>query len=199
MTELQTADCVSLSTATLVGSRDFPAEKQTELAPHILRITNELIRRKVKGISGAAPGLDTVWFRAYCYLKAPELFIHVLPWPGFQEIYPESYDNVILLDDWMDKFAEHILGSAGVLWYYKLSYGIQKLYKRNVYQIVLPDYSMSDVVFYYCKTTKKGDPTGGTAIAVRLARAFGIPNFNIGIPSELEAAYKFLGLDYVPS
>lgn len=140
--------------------------------------------------------MDSVWYKAYCYFGKDDLFTQVLPWNTFQG-FTRQDKNIVLLDDWMALYAEHTLLSSGVLWYYKLSQGIQKLYKRNVYQVILPDYSMSDAVFYYCKTSKTGQPTGGTAIAVRLARAFDIPTFNLGLPSELKAAYEFLGLDYV--
>ncbi len=124
----------------------------------------------------------------------------ILPWPGFPKEDPKYPDGVdyFILDDFMDKFAETKLQGIGTIHHNLIGRGMPKLFRRNVFQITTMDYSMTDCVIYASETNKKGEPKGGTAVAIKLARAFGIPNFNIRIPEELIALKEFLKeRDYV--
>lgn len=185
----------TISNATLVGSRELPPtpDQQLEVTLAAARIVKRLVELKVEGWSGGATGMDQLWGKLYAKNEAYHLFHQILPWNGFERFF-EQQPNNYTLDGFMNLFAENALTASGVVWFYKISQGVQRMYRRNVYQVVLPDYSMSDVVFYYAPTTRNGTPKGGTAIAVRVAEAYGVPTFNLGIREERLAAFKFLGL-----
>lgn len=135
--------------------------------------------------------MDQIWRKLYIKHGGEELFCQLLPWQGFEQFYEDGKNN-FLLDDFMNLFAYNTLCDCGVVWLNKLSQGIRKLYQRNVYQILLPDYSKTDVVFYYAPVNKHGKPRGGTAIAIRLAESLGIPTFNLGEPDQRKAALEYL-------
>ncbi len=61
------------------------------------------------------------------------------------------------------------------------------LHGRNYSQICgdLVDDPLSSFVLYWCEKDSKGEPRGGTATAVKLARHFKIPTFNLLRPEVL--------------
>lgn len=103
----------------------------------------------------------------------PEMYI---PWSGFgDETMTNAWD--IQLGD--NPIAATIAESIHPAWN-MCKQGAKKLHTRNVGQILGKDLvTPSDVVLYWCKEDKNGEPTGGTATAVNLAKKYGIPTANM--------------------
>lgn len=97
-----------------------------------------------------------------------------LPWAQFQaeaDIYfiPKLYEA----EDWAWEVAER----HHPRWRY-LKLGAKMLHARNTHQIMGPT-PLSDLSKFVICWTKDGKETGGTAQAMRLARALDIPIYNL--------------------
>ncbi|UKZ10846.1 hypothetical protein CZP2022_123 [Vibrio phage C-ZP2022] len=182
-----------ITNGTFIGSREVPVELRPRLLKHMRLISQHCVENAIEGWSGAAPGMDTVWRKSYEYFGGGKYFHQILPWNGFQDFYVEQ-DRQYVLDEFMTQLASVLLWDCGVVWLHNLSRGVKAMYLRNVFQVVLPDFSQSDFVAYYAPVTKNGTPKGGTAIAVRLAKAMGIPTFNLLFEEDATALYELLGI-----
>ena len=145
-------------------------------------------------VSGGAPQMDSAAERGVDIMRQinPEREYHkkiILPWNNFEKRQEDGKD-FFLLDATMTEIAERLLKAAGIVWYPALSPGIKKLYARNAFQILLPDYSKTDVVGWIAPEDKHGLPKGGTRIAVLMAHCLDIPTFNLR--TQDEAFYKFV-------
>lgn len=117
----------------------------------------------------------------------------ILPWSGFPREAPKYPDgkHYFLLDETMDALAEDFLRANQVVHHNIIGRGMPKLFRRNVYQILTMDYSMTDVVIF-AAPEKNGKVKGGTAVAVELARSFGVPTFNTRDPEQTKKLKAFL-------
>lgn len=79
----------------------------------------------------------------------------------------------------------------------RLSQGAEKLHLRNVHQVFGANLSdaylnQSKFVLYYAKEDKKGNPKGGTATAVNLAKKQGVRVLNLLTQEGRDVLEKFL-------
>lgn len=79
----------------------------------------------------------------------------------------------------------------------KLSQGARKLHERNVHQIFGKNLSnayfmQSKFVIYYAKETRTGNPKGGTATAVNLAKKSGVRTLNLWKEDNITVLENFL-------
>lgn len=177
---------------TIIGSRQTPqkyVDYQTEVAL-------ELLKEGYKVRSGCAPeGGDvaaTEAVRIYGKSDVAELFI---PWEGFDgwrtgdmgnNIYcPVSYVNYA--------HAKYLAELVHPAWE-RCSYAAKGLHSRNPYQVLGRTLaSPSAFVLFWAPTTKNNEAVkGGTATAVKIARLFNIPCFNLYIEGDEEAFEAYM-------
>ena len=150
-----------------IGSRETPPailEKMTRIAQRMSIIDGYTLR------SGGAVGADSAFEEGATKM---EIFI---PWAGYNGIWPD--DNHILVTDGAILYqAEKIMAGIHPK-FHNLSIGARRLHTRNVFQILGADLKTPvNFVAYWCKRDAKGNPTGGTATAVNLARKLGIREY----------------------
>ena len=68
-------------------------------------------------------------------------------------------------------------------WHY-LSQGARRLHARNVYQVL--GYDLQSRSSFVLCWTPKGAKVGGTSQAIRIADAYQVPVFNLGLPAVFE-------------
>ena len=176
---------------TLIGT----SKKATDI--DVVRMMNAAANCVIGGhtvVSGGAPQMDSAAERGVDIMREinPDRIYHkkiILPWNGF-EGRKEDGKDFFLLDETMTQVSERLLEACGIVWYKALSPGIKKLYARNGFQILLPDYSKTDVVGWIAPEDKHGLPKGGTRIAVLMAQSMNIPTFNLR--TQLDEFYAFL-------
>ena len=146
-----------------IGSRETPV-KVLQLMGSIAAFleTKHFILR-----SGAADGADTAFERAVVNNLNKEVY---LPWYGFNDSTSPLFTST---DE-----AEVLAAQIHPAWD-KCSQGAKKLHTRNVHQVLGMDCA-TPCKFIVC-WTPKGEAVGGTATAIRLAQAHGIPVINIGL------------------
>lgn len=141
-----------------IGSRETPEEileMMTKIAEGLSR--NYILR------SGGADGADSAFEKG-----AGDKKISYIPWPGFNGSTEECIP--------VTSAAMKLAGEFHPGWMY-LSYGAKKLHARNGYQILGEDLN-TPVDFVVC-WTPGGKEVGGTAQAIRIAKANRIKVFNL--------------------
>lgn len=151
-----------------IGSRETPKY----LKPLIYKIVNELNELGYILRSGGADGADT-FFETNAIKK--EIF---LPWKGYNDNQSPLYD-LDTKESW--QLAENFHSNWNAL-----PTSVKKIMSRNTNQILGKDLQ-TPVEFVVC-WTKGGKASGGTGFAMRIAKAYNIPIFNL----YHENAYKEL-------
>lgn len=146
-----------------IGSRKTPDDilkMMTQIAEGLSR--NYILR------SGGADGADSAFEKG-----AADKKISYIPWPGFNG----STEECIAVSSAAMKMA----GEFHPGWMY-LSYPVKKLHARNCYQILGEDLETpSDFVICW---TPGGEEVGGTAQAIRVAKANRIRIFNLALEDD---------------
>jgi len=161
-----------------IGSRKTPADIQQQMT---------LIARRLDSMgyclrSGGANGADTAF-----ELGATNKQIF-LPWDGFNGRYADGRNYIV--PPYNKSLVELFHPKP-----FSLSPAGQKLMNRNSYQVLGP--TLEDPVDFVLCYTKDGKISGGTGQALRIAKHFNIPVFNMknGLDdfSAFMAASKFFG------
>lgn len=147
-----------------IGSRSRPIHIRDMIENIMSKISASSVIR-----SGAASGCDSD-FEDFAISK--EIF---LPWKGFNnndsQLYLENMNPLIVED------AKQLIKVVHPA-YNKLSGAALKLHIRNAFQVLGKDLtSPSSMVICY---TPNGEVVGGTATAIRIARLFDVPVYNLG-------------------
>lgn len=148
-----------------IGSRETPVpilSQMSTLADHLAGAGWTLR-------SGGAPGADTAFADGAASHPLGKVVIY-LPWSGFNGVcgvVPPFTDEVMTL-----AARYHLAWGA-------CSAGARKMHARNVYQ-VLGDDLRTPSKFVVC-WTKDGKGGGGSGQAIRIARAHGVPVFDLGL------------------
>lgn len=180
-----------------IGSRETPAEVVGVMEDAAYR----LARMGFVLRSGKAAGADAAFQRGAQRFEGAKCEIFI-PWRGFTggDGLVNTWD--ITLDAVDRQYPEH----AKMRWdwvkevhggWERLSQGARKLHERNVHQLFGADLgnaylNQSKFVLYYALETKKGDPKGGTATCVNLAKKQGIRTLNLLHGENHEVLEKFL-------
>lgn len=185
-----------------IGSRETPPEVISIMEDAGFRLARMgwILR------SGKADGADAAFQRGMqrlregnTYTGRAEIYI---PWKGFK-------GGSGLLDRWdilPDELDKRYPGHEEMRWEWvkevhggweKLSQGARKLHERNIHQLFgqnLGDayINQSKFVLYYAPETKSGNPKGGTATCVNLAKKQGIRTLNLLQGGNREVLEKFL-------
>lgn len=188
-----------------IGSRETPVEIAGVMEDAAFR----LARMGFVLRSGKAAGADAAFqqgVQKYVTDNGINFFQHLaeiyIPWKGFK-----GGDG--LIDDWDITLAsvdKRFPDQAEMRWdwvkevhggWERLSQGDRKLHERNIHQLFGENLSdaflnQSKFVLYYAPETRKGDPKGGTATAVNLAKKSSIRTLNLLHDKNHEVLEKFL-------
>lgn len=159
-----------------IGSRSAPED----VCRSMTSIATELERRWYVLRSGHADGADIAFERGVMDQSNKEIYI---PWEGFNGSPSSLYH---ITDEMMD-----IARSFHPNWG-KCSQGAKKLHSRNVAQVLGEDlHSLSKFVICW---TKGASGEGGTGQAIRIARHYSIPVYDLGDPVVYNSIMTRLGL-----
>jgi hypothetical protein len=177
-----------------IGSRKAPRDvlEKTYTLGYLLA------KRGYKLRSGRAMGMDEA-FEAGCtkYEKVIGILMKeiYLPWDGFRKTETTLSGGEYIQSDIEAETCGELLVSKKILrGYGVLKSSIKRLFSRNVYQVTGQDSAYSDFVIYWCLPDEDNRPTGGTRVAVELAKSLGIPTYNLCVKEQSEALYKRLGI-----
>ncbi len=132
--------------------------------------------------SGGAEGADSAFERG-CDAGGGKKEIY-LPWKGFNGNNSDLYN---LCDEAFQiawDFHPNLYGTTG---------GTQKLMARNTYQVLgLDCKTKADFIVCYCPLDTKGNWRGGTSQALRIAKSYKIPIFNLLSKEDLDSLKNFV-------
>ncbi|QDH49236.1 RNA ligase [Pantoea phage Phynn] len=175
-------------TAALIGSRE-PPERIAHIA---VKIGRALSNRGIKAYSGGADGMDNQFMLDY----SPERRAIIIPQNGFNGLFSNGRDIIDFTELDTHKAADIVKQVAGN--YDSQPPSTQRKYSRNVCQVLTEKLdSKTDFVLFWAKE-KNFCVQGGTAIAVRVARLYGIPSFNLWNDAVLSEVCDSLGIDITP-
>lgn len=164
-----------------IGSRDTPPnvlEQMKAIAEELSKFRNVVLR------TGGAVGADNAFLEGvFSGCGTYELY---LPWPKYNGHTEATLKNPT-------DVAVHNVAQYVPHWDYCRE-SVRKLHGRNMH-IILGDTLDTPVDFVICYTPN-GKTVGGTAIAMNIATAYGIPIFNLfhGTSELEEYVNKLLGL-----
>lgn len=177
---------------TIIGSRQTPqtfVDYQTEVALELLR-EGYIVR------SGCAPeGGDVAATEAVRIHGMDEVAELYIPWERFDGWQTGDMGNNILCPVSYVNYshARYLAELVHPAWD-RCSHAAKGLHSRNPYQVLGRTLaSPSAFVLFWAPTTKNNEAVkGGTATAVKIARLFGIPTFNLYIEGEREVFEAFM-------
>lgn len=170
-----------------IGSRETPSE----ICWIMHNMALFLYERDWSLRSGGADGADAAFEDGVDVAKqtlsraptnTPAKVIY-LPWRGYNnnssQMYPENYP--------LQKYESDIAERIHPAWN-RCSRGAKLLHTRNM-RIMFGHPGNYEPVKFVIAWTKDGALTGGTAQALRLAEAYNIPVFNLGLPKSSKEMY----------
>lgn len=156
--------------------------------------------------SGAAGGADTafengarqyVWDTTESVSALPTLGQIYIPWQGFVKDVKEDYKDWYKVLDRMPKKVEaYELASKTHPAWDKCSVGAKALHARNTFQILGPTLNKpSSFLICWAQVDRHGNIKGGTATAWNLAKANGVPCFNLYNEDDKQRLIKWVSPD----
>jgi len=146
-----------------IGSRKTPEEVRSFMT----RLSGSLSRRGFILRSGGADGADTAFEDGVVTGFRKEIY---LPWKGFNGNQSELYD---CYPGWMTEEAS----KHHPAWD-NLKPSVRRLMTRNVAQVLGRSMPLKKSSFVICWTTD-GKDSGGTGQAIRVARSYNVPVYNL--------------------
>lgn len=192
----------------LIGSRSLHTEAGHEADIKLLhKLCYRLAQLKIRFTSGlCAQGLDAIaqieYSRAVekgdAYLSQFEVYVY-----DIKAIHQSRLPNkhlAVVRNQSLRVQAEKLAASVHPCWERCSDYA-KGQHARNAHQIFGHDLNQPvDAVITWCKTDKNNNPLGGTATAIKLAAARGIPVFNLKTEDQkavLNQIHAFLKLKKV--
>lgn len=170
-----------------MASRSFAGVGSRKTPPEVLRLMETIALRLTTAYgftlrSGGANGADSAFAAG---AKAKEIY---LPWPGYNGL--KQADGVVLVKPTPEAY--EIAKRFHPAWD-RLSPGVQALHARNVHVLLGRD--LSSPVDFVIAWTPGGEEVGGTGHALRVARCYNIPIFNLYFKEKaLNGIKDFLGV-----
>lgn len=165
-----------------IGSRETPPEILSKMQ----KIAEHFAEKGWTLRSGKADGADAAFQLGAQQIEngKAEIFI---PWARFGTAGLFDKWDVLVKDKTVVDKAEQIASTIHPAWD-KCSQGAKKLHTRNIYQVLGANLDKpSNLLICYAKPTRDGKGVqGGTATAVRLAKEYNIPVFNLFFPDDLQ-------------
>lgn len=175
-----------------IGSRETPKA----ILDTMRKLCKKMVLQGYTLRSGGANGADAYcaygWGDAYEENKGiPSAEIYI-PWNGFNELRAGQRNVVLVKDSKIIQQAHKILQKVHPA-FDKLTRGPLALHTRNCFQVLGADLcTKSTMVIAYAKTDSNGNPLGGTATAINIAKKEGIAVRNLYLEEDLEKAIKYL-------
>ena len=166
-----------------IGSRETPDEYLDEC----FALAGDLASNGLTLRSGGAPGADQAFEEGAAVMDGPrEIY---LPWPGFEA---KAREKIRDLDcEFPEPTAEaYVMAKEYHPRWGALSYGGRKLMARNVHQVLGLDL-LTPSLFILC-WTKNGSGKGGTGQALRIAKDFNVPVYDLGLDQPQEEVIAFI-------
>lgn len=162
-----------------IGSRKIPNNVQTLMSKlaKVLMDKGHMLR------SGHAEGADMAF---ECAMEPEHRAEIYLPWRGFNQAPTDDSRYIV------PSFHTGMMGIAQKHHpnWNACSDGAKKLHARNVCQVLGKDLTIwSDIVICW---TPNGSGSGGTGQAIRIARSYGIPVFDLGLSNTREHLFDHL-------
>lgn len=160
-----------------IGSRETPRH----ITDTMMAVADRLAADGWTLRSGNAKGADQAFERGHLVALSGSPIEVYLPWPSFEA-------------DWLKGWTIEPMGEPTTAaevearrfhpaWS-KLSDGAKKLHARNVHQILGPDVSSPILSKFVICWTKGGKGEGGTGQALRIARHYNVPIFDLAIEED---------------
>ena len=170
-----------------IGARSTPDHILSEMA--LLAVA--LDRKGLKLRSGGATGADSAFLNAIEHTGNHEIY---LPWDNFNGL--NSHDGTHVCASNLDNFekAKYIASMYHPNWS-RLKDSAKTLHGRNAYQVLgfnLDD--PSQVLVCYAEQVSMSQVKGGTNTAVQIAKAHGIPVYNLFHERDLIEIKQILGI-----
>lgn len=161
-----------------VGSRQTPEDIQKLM----YAAANSLEKVGLKLRSGGADGADTAFENGVWHWPNKEI---ILPWSGFNKRSIRQPGCYVIEFDYLEA-AREIASKYHPAWQ-SMPRNIQELHTRNVAQVL--GRKLDDPALFVLCWTPEGKGAGGTGQAIRIARGYNIPVFDMGAMSinEIEA------------
>lgn len=136
--------------------------------------------------SGHADGADKA-FESGCSAYHKEIY---LPWPNFNYARPNQLGHIVMDDLPMDiqHEAQRLAAEYHPNWA-ACNSDARKLHTRNIPQVLGQDLNTPSK-FIVC-WTPNGSGSGGTGQALRIAKSYNIPIFDLGSPDGLDRLIQF--------
>ena len=152
-----------------VGSRETPEEIQTLMygAARALEDAGLMLR------SGGANGADTAFENGVWHWPNKQI---ILPYSGFNKRTIRQPGVHVIAHEYVER-AREIASLYHPVWD-KLPRNAQEFHTRNVAQVL--GLTLDDPALFVLCWTPGGKGGGGTGQAIRIARGFGIPVFDMG-------------------
>lgn len=170
-----------------IGSRETPAEVLADMR----NIAHDLTCKGWTVRSGAADGADRAFEEgaldacsAGYYAGSrprPEVY---LPWPSFNEGNRAMLGTRYYVTGPQAEAFE-IAAQFHPAWA-NLAPAVRKLHARNVHQVLGPDVTTPILSSFVLCWTKGGSGGGGTGQALRIARHYGVPIFDLAITADYD-------------
>lgn len=166
-----------------IGSRSTPVA----VLSFIRQLAHVLSNRGYTLRSGGAAGADAAFADGWENSRHSDSAEIYLPWNGFNNQYSTQEGRCVL--DYSD--AEEMAKDIHPAWH-RLSRGAKTLHARNMHQVLGRDLNTpSNFVIFWTPDTDDA-VSGGTASAVNLAKAWGIPVYNLNNPAVSSKLAKFI-------
>lgn len=176
-------------TYTGIGSRETPKEVLTLMEKLAYTLADDGWDLR----SGGAKGADTAFYNGSLQRSMEgggerefnkEIYT---PWKGFG-----NWDEIVATN--LPNFKEAMKLAEEIHPYWgNLKEPAKKLHARNCYQVLGHHLnSPSKFLVCYCKLNSKGEPSGGTRTAIKLAEKFNVPVFNLYLESDVQRISKFV-------
>lgn len=161
-----------------IGSRETPLEITDEMLEFAADMTlgNYVLR------SGGADGADHA-FEAGCDWASGKKQIF-LPWSGFnnRKATARIGSEMFGVFDYVSAEAMSLAEKHHPAWH-AMGRGARALHARNGYQVLGP--TLNEPVEFVVCWTRGGSGAGGTGQALRIAKAYSIPVYDLGSPSRV--------------
>lgn len=182
-----------------VGSRECPSDilKLMESVGFALASAGWTLR------SGGAVGADQAFERGMLrYVDSVETASWTpaeiyLPWDGYEDHTKKSHRGLNILPNMIhfdtESIAEGMAMAVHPAWD-ACKQGARKMHTRNVFQVLGRTLDApSKMLIAWTRLDKHGNPKGGTATAINLAKENGVNTFNLNKAEDFERISKWIG------
>jgi hypothetical protein len=182
-----------------VGSRETPSDILVMMESVGYALASQGWTLRSGGAKGADKAFEDGMFR-YAGLDGPYSWTPAeiyLPWSGYEDHYRYTHGGLNILPSDIhfetESIAEGMAIAVHPAWE-ACKQGAKKMHTRNVFQVLGKTLDTpSKMLIAWTKLDKAGNPKGGTATAINLAKENGVETFNLNKPEDFERIKKWIG------